>query len=234
MIFAEPLTWSLTVVEVGAVTPRMRAITLTSPDLAASIWLPGQDVALAFTSRDGTTVRRRYSIRRFFPQKQRLQINVVMHGDGPGMRWAQTVQPGMPIEAIGPRGKITLAAGAQWHLFAGDATAMPAAFAMMEALAADMPAQGFFLVDDAAERQAIAGKTIQWSYGADQLVSMVMEAELPAGQGHAYLAGEVALVSSLKAALTARGLSREQISAKAYWNQGLANADRGEPEHKVT
>src|SRR5436305_9862636 len=120
----------------------MRAVSLTAPDLGASIWLPGQDVALAFTARDGATVRRRYSIRRFSRQQQRLEINVVMHGDGPGMRWAQTAEPGMPIDAIGPRGKITLAAGAGWHLFAGDATAMPAAFSMMESLASGVPSVG--------------------------------------------------------------------------------------------
>jgi NADPH-dependent ferric siderophore reductase len=212
----------------------MRAISLTSPELGAFSWLAGQDVALAFTAGDGTTVRRRYSIRRFSAQQRRLEINVVMHGDGPGMRWAQTAAPGIAIDAIGPRGKITLRQSAAWHLFAGDATAVPAAFAMIESLPADVPVLGFFLVDDAAEQQAMAGRTIQWTHGGKGLRSLVGNAAGPPGQGHAYLAGEVALVSSLKAALAARGWSGEQISAKAYWNQGRANAGHGEPEQKVT
>jgi NADPH-dependent ferric siderophore reductase len=43
----------------------------------------------------------------------------------------------------------------------------------------------------------------------------------------------VALVSALKATLLAGGWSADQISAKAYWNRGRANADRGEPEVKA-
>jgi NADPH-dependent ferric siderophore reductase len=43
----------------------------------------------------------------------------------------------------------------------------------------------------------------------------------------------VALVSALKAALLARGWTTDQVSAKAYWNRGRANAGHGEPELKA-
>jgi len=59
------------------------------------------------------------------------------------------------------------------------------------------------------------------------------EGELPPGRGHAYLAGEVALVTALKATLLARGWSPDDISAKAYWNRGRANAGHGEPVIKA-
>ena len=54
-------------------------------------------------------------------------------------------------------------------------------------------------------------------------------AVLPAGHGHAYLAGEARVVLALREALATRGLAPEQISAKAYWGLGKANAARGEP-----
>jgi len=189
-------------------------------------------------------VRRRYTIRRFDRDRASLTIDVLMHGNGPGMRWAQAARPGVSIDAIGPRGKITLADDADWHLFAGDATAVPGDFAMMETLADDVPAHAFLLVDDPEERQPFTAdgplRTITWRYEisppaeSSGLVSAVAGADLPGGRGHAYLAGEVALVSVLKAALLNRGWEAEQISAKAYWNRGRANAGHGEPELRAS
>jgi NADPH-dependent ferric siderophore reductase len=244
MDFPEPIPWQLKVAAVAAVTPRMRRIQLTGPTLNRFVYLPGQDLALGFRRDDGTAVRRRYSIRRFAPAERILELDVVMHGDGPGMRWAQAAAPGMPIDAIGPRGKITLAGDAEWHLFAGDATAVPAALAMMEALPKEVAARAFLQVDDEAERQPadIAGdKRATWQYGPDMspeatdgLTVALSKAALPAGRGHAYLAGEVSLVLALKAALLERGLNPDQISAKAHWNRGRPNADRGEPEQRAS
>jgi len=244
MTLPDPVGWPLTVAAASNVTPQMRRIELSNPALAAFDYLPGQDMALAFSKDDGTTVRRRYTIRRFDRNRASLMIDVVLHGDGPGMRWARAARPGSSIDAIGPRGKITLVDDAEWHLFAGDATAVPGAFAMMETLAGDVPALAFLMVDGPEERQRItadsAPRTIAWRYEMSQppessgLVSAVAAADLPDGRGHAYLAGEVALVSALKAALLNRGWGPEQISAKAYWNRGRANAGHGEPELKAS
>lgn len=215
-------------------TSSMREISLTSSELATFSALPGQDIALAFSTEAGV-VRRRYSIRRLDPTGLSLDIDVVMHGDGPGMRWAKQAQPGMLVDAIGPRGKITLATGVDWHLFAGDATAVPAALAMIEALPATVPSLGFFLVDDPAEQQDVpAGRPVEWQYTEDGLRKRLGQAELPKGSGHAYLAGEVTLVTRLKAELLGRGWKAEDISAKAYWNRGRPNQGHGEPEQKAS
>jgi NADPH-dependent ferric siderophore reductase len=53
------------------------------------------------------------------------------------------------------------------------------------------------------------------------------------GRSHAYLAGEVALVLALKNSLLSLGWTADQISAKAYWNRGRANAGNGEPEQRA-
>ena len=52
---------------------------------------------------------------------------------------------------------------------------------------------------------------------------------LPPQAGHAYLAGEARLVLALREALAARGLADGQVSPKAYWGLGRANASHGEP-----
>ena len=115
---------------------------------------------------------------------------------------------------------------------------------MMETLPEDVPAHSFLLVDGPQERQPFtaegSNRTIAWQYEMPQptdssgLVSAVTAADLPVGRGHAYVAGEVALVSALKAALVDRGWSTDRISAKAYWNRGRANAGHGEPELRAS
>jgi NADPH-dependent ferric siderophore reductase len=236
----EPRTLPLAVAAVGEVTPHMRRIQLTGPSLEAFEYFPGQDLALPVVRDDGTVVRRRYTIRRFDPERRLIDLDVVMHGDGPGIRWAQSARPGLAIEAIGPRGKIGLDPNARLHLFAGDATAVPGSLAMIEALPAGVPAFAFLLVGDPAEQQSFtlvdAMKKVDWHYESGAVASQGLFAAVSGvlpDAGHAYLAGEVALVSALKATLLVHGWTADQISAKAYWNRGRANADRGEPEVKA-
>jgi NADPH-dependent ferric siderophore reductase len=239
----EPRTWQLEVAAVRDLTPRMRRVQLTSPDLDRFDYLAGQDMALTFRREDAPPVRRRYTIRRHDPLQRRLDLDFVLHGDGPGMRWAQAARPGDAVEVVAPRGKITLVPDAAWHLFAGDATAVPGALTMMEALPRDVPALAFLQVDGAEERQAVSSvrvPQITWHYalpdGEDDggLAAVLAAAALPSSGGHAYIAGEVALVTALKATLVSRGWAAEDISAKAYWNRGRANAGHGEPELKAS
>lgn len=237
----EPRTLPLVVASVEDVTPHMRRIQLTGPSLEAFDYFPGQDLALPVVRDDGSVVRRRYTIRRFDAARRLLDLDFVMHGDGPGIRWAQVARPGLQIEAIGPRGKIGLAPNADWHLFAGDATALPGAFAMIEALPTAVRASAYLMVGDPTERQLFSSdtnKTVTWRYESDNeapdgLVAAVSAAAVSPENGHAYLAGEVALVSALKAALLVGGWAADQVSAKAYWNRGRANAGHGEPEVKA-
>ena len=53
--------------------------------------------------------------------------------------------------------------------------------------------------------------------------------ELPPGSGHAYLLGEAKVVLRLREILASRGLAQDQMSPKAYWGRGRANAGHGEP-----
>ena len=242
-MLAEPRTWQLEVAAVQDLTPRMRRVQLTSPDLDRFDYLAGQDMALTFRRVAAPPVRRRYTIRQHDPVRRRIDLDFVLHGDGPGMRWAQAARPGESIEVVGPRGKITLVRDAGWHLFAGDATAVPGALAMMEALSRDVRAVAFLQVDGREEQQSVdrdRGHQIMWHYevpsrdGDSGLTGILAGAALPPGRGHAYLAGEVALVTALKATLQSRGWAADDISAKAYWNRGRANAGHGEPELKAS
>jgi NADPH-dependent ferric siderophore reductase len=234
--------WELEVTATFDVTPTMRRIRCTAPGLADVSYLPGQDLMLSVPTPDGARFRRRYTIRSFDPAAPSVDLDVVLHGDGPAATWAASVQPGGRIEAIGPRGKVTVDPDADWHLFAGDDSALPASLAMAESL----PPSGRALVilevdgvDDEQPARSADGRdlVVQWVHraGADpasaaNLVGALQAIALPDGWGHAYLAGELGVVAEMRKTLLERGLEAEQISAKPYWRTGRANAAHGEPE----
>jgi NADPH-dependent ferric siderophore reductase len=235
----------LEVVAAEDVGPRMRRILLTGAGLEEFTYQPGQDVMLVLSGGE-RPLSRRYSIRAYDPRRRVLELNVVAHGvHGPGAAWAAATQPAERVNGVGPRGKIFLDPDAEWHLFLGDETAAPASLNMLEALAPDVPAQAYLEVisprDELPARvRRSARQQVNWLYRGDvpaiastMLVDTITEADLPAGRGHVYIAGEVQVVNAVLRAALARGLTADQISAKAYWGRGKANETNGEPLEKA-
>jgi len=233
---------SFEVVASDRISPTMQQVTLTAPELDGFRYEPGQDVML-LVGADGTRpVRRRYTIRSLDRPGLKLTLNIVRHADGPGERWLRDARPGDRIEGIGPRGKITTSPSADWHLLIGDESAMPAIFAMTESLPGDSDATLVIEVpdpDDEQELLAPARTRLSWLHRLARpagdpalLAAEAAQVELPDGDGHAYVFGEASAVSTLREILTARGLRDDQLSPKAYWGRGRANAGHGEPSRE--
>src|SRR6266852_1886022 len=228
----------LEVAEAADLGPRMRSIRLTGRGLEDFTYQPGQDVMLVLGGGD-RPLSRRYSIRSFDPLTKTLELNIVAHGvHGPGAEWASTTQPGDRINGVGPRGKIYLDPDADWHLFMGDDTAAPASLNMLEALAPGVPGLTYLEVTSAEdELSTSSSQRVNWLHrgdmraiSSDLLIDTMNSVELPPGQGHVYIAGEVQIVAAVQRAALARGLAPEQLSPKAYWGRGKSNANNGEPE----
>ncbi|MGN6679085.1 MAG: siderophore-interacting protein [Streptosporangiaceae bacterium] len=230
---------SFEVIESELISPNMQRIVLTAPELIDFRYEPGQDVML-LVAADGTRpIRRRYTIRSLDRPALAMTLNIVRHADGPGERWVSKARPGDSIEGIGPRGKIMTSPAADWHVFMGDESAMPAILAMTESLPGDADATLVIEIpgpDDEQELLAPARTRLSWLHrlsaaaGEPALLSgEAAEIELPPGNGHAYLFGEASVVLRLREILTARGLHQDQISPKAYWGRGRGNAGHGEP-----
>ena len=229
----------LEVAENRPLTPAMQQVVLSAPELAGFGYRPGQDLMLMVAVEGDRPVRRRYTIRDTDPVRCRLTLGIVRHDGGPGERWVAAARPGDQVEGIGPRGKIFPVEGAAWHLFAGDFSALPAFFAMAGSLPAgqraiviqEVPGPG-----DEQELAAAADVEVAWVHADGRppgdpaaLAGALAAMPLPPGAGHAYLAGEARLVLALREALAARGLPADQVSPKAYWGLGRANAAHGEP-----
>jgi NADPH-dependent ferric siderophore reductase len=229
----------LEVVENRPLTPAMQQVVLAAPELGGFGYRAGQDFMLMVAVDGDRPVRRRYTIREIDPVGGLLTLGIVRHEGGPGEGWVAAARPGDEIEGIGPRGKIFPVAGAAWHLFAGDFSALPAFFAMAGSLPAGDRATVILEVPGPADEQgltAAADVEVAWLHqngrppgDPSALAGALAEASLPPGAGHAYLAGEARQVLALREALAARGLAEEQVSPKAYWGLGRANASHGEP-----
>jgi NADPH-dependent ferric siderophore reductase len=224
-------THQLVVAGVVDVGPRMRRITLGGEALAEFVALPGQDVVVHVSDGHGGGVSRRYTIRGLDTAARRFELDVVMHGHGPGAAWASSVAIGDAVEVFGPRGKVVLAA-AGWQLFAGDESAIPAIAEMIRALPVATTAVALIEVTDADDEQPISTTElidVRWLHrratppGESELLDGAVAAiEIPDADRHAYLFGESRVVRRLRDDLGGRGLQPHEISAKGYWNLGRA------------
>jgi NADPH-dependent ferric siderophore reductase len=229
----------LEVVDNHRLTPALPRVVMTAPKLANYTNRPGKDMMVLVGVDADRPVRRRYTIQALGPDRPLLTLGIVRHDDGPGERWVRAARPGDEIEGIGPRGKIFPAEDADWHLFAGDFAALPAFFAMAGSLPHGVRATVILEVPAPDDEQALASAAdaqLIWLHRLGRslgdpsaLVDAVTGAPMPPGPGHAYLAGEAKVVLALRQALAARGIADDQISAKAYWGLGKANALHGEP-----
>ena len=119
---ADAALWHLEVTEAGALSPSFRRVVVTAPGIEGLQYAPGQDLMLRVPLAGDKVVNRRYTIRKFDAVERTVTIDVSLHGKGPGTDWIAAAATGDRIDAIGPRGKITLRPDADWHLFVGDET----------------------------------------------------------------------------------------------------------------
>lgn len=214
-----------TVTSVQALTPRMTRVRLAAEGVDA---IPGQTVKISVPDLDtGDPVSRDYTVRHADPAGPGLDIDFVMHGVGPAVNWARNAQPGTSLEFVGPSGRYRADPTADWHLFAGDETALPAIQAYVEMLPADAPVHLYVEIADDAERQPIAGRTVRWLSRAGAVAGStgplrdaVRAAELPPGRGRIWLAGHTPTVRRIRAdLLDERGVDRRALYVKGFWDR---------------
>jgi NADPH-dependent ferric siderophore reductase len=217
------------------VTPRMRRVSVRSEAMVGIDLRPAQDVELHLTEASGRRVKRRYTIRYARPETGEIDLDVALHGDGPGAAWGSTAAPGDAVSFQGPRGKLELRPAAV-HLLVGDESALPAIACIVEALPPNERAIAVLEVHDAAEEQAIAASDVRWAHRGDSatgtpdnllpIVRGVLAGLDASVQTRGYLMGETRSMVSLRAALEEAGIDHDAIFVKGYWNQ--ARPDRRE------
>jgi NADPH-dependent ferric siderophore reductase len=105
-----------------------------------------------------------YTVRGIRPEARELDVDFVVHGDGPAARWLAGAAAGDELVVIGPDAlSINSGLGIDWHpgnahrlLLVGDETALPAIASILESLPADRSAQAIIEIPDAADVLPIA------------------------------------------------------------------------------
>ncbi len=214
----------LVVSRVERPTPGFAAITLAGAALEGFQSLSFDDhLKLMLPQPDGTVAMRDITPRAFDAARQELRLEIALHGHGPASAWAAQAAPGQPATIGGPRGSMIIPADHDWHLLAGDASALPAILRRLDELPAGTVAQVLVQVDDADERALHSAATVRaiWVRTAAQWLRQLRDAEWPAGDGFVWLAGEARVVAQAREiVLNERQHPREALRAAAYWKQG--------------
>ncbi|MCG7207772.1 siderophore-interacting protein [Streptomyces arenae] len=178
--------------------------------------------------REQWPVTRTYTVRSWNPELRELALDFVVHGDeGLAGPWACRVQPGETVHFMGPGGAYSPAADADWHLLAGDESALPAIARSLESLPVGATAFAFIEVSGPEEEQKIDSDVeVVWLHRGgrpvgEALVAAVRALEFPAGRVHAFVHGEASFVKELRALLRVeRQIPRDDLSISGYWRLG--------------
>lgn len=175
-------------------------------------------------------VTRTYTVRRWLPELPELTLDFVLHGDsGIAGPWARTVRPGEAIHMLGPGGGYSPAPESDWHLLAGDESALPAIAASLERMPAGATVHALIEVAGPEEEQPLDlpdGVRPVWLHRGTQrpgsrLTAAVRELQFPAGRVQAFVHGEAGFVKEIRHHLRReRGIPREQLSISGYWRLG--------------
>ncbi|MEV0676357.1 siderophore-interacting protein [Actinosynnema sp. NPDC050436] len=252
----------LRVKAVRRLTPRMVRVTLAGPDLAGfREAAPADHVKLFFPAeRDGLPAMpklgpeglerdpsaprptfRDYTVRAYRAEAGELDVDFVVHGDGPGSTWADGAREGDAVGVLGPRGSVLVPRGLAWYVVAGDETALPAVARWLEEAAEGERVFAFVEVADEAEQQELPSKAdvaLTWLHrggapaGSTTLLHDAIAAlVLPDGEGFVWVAGEAGSLKPIRRHLRdERGLHRDAYDVDGYWKLGLVDFDHHEQD----
>jgi len=243
----------LTVTAVTDITPRMRRFSFSgdmegfaSPghaDHIKAFFFPaGVEPKLVRIGPNGAEYApgerpemRDYTPRYWNVDSGTIELDFVLHGDGPASTWAANATVGSKLVIGGPRGSVVVPMAYDWYLLAGDETALPAIGRRIEELPAGTRVVAVVEVEGAAEEQQFrTAADLELHYvhrngrpaGTTTLVlDRVRGLAFPAGDSYAYVAGEVTMAQAVRAHLTQdRGFRPDYIKAAGYWRLGVADA----------
>jgi len=185
-------------------------------------------------------VIRTMTVRWTDPGKREIAIDFVVHGDhGVAGPWAASAQPGQHAYLMGPSGAYAPDPGADWHLLAGDESALPAIAVSLESLPPSAVAQVFVEVagpDDEMELRSPAKVDVTWIFRGGRadlvaenragdrapLIDAVKQAKWLPGQAQVFIHGEAqAVMHNLRPYVRKeRGVDAKWASISGYWRRG--------------
>ncbi|MFF3574205.1 siderophore-interacting protein [Nocardia jiangxiensis] len=187
-------------------------------------------VKLQIPGPDGPTTRT-YTVRSIDPELEQIAIDFVYHGaEGVAGPWAAAAQPGDELELSGPGGAYAPRLDADWHLLAGDESALPAISAACAALPESAVGRVFVEISGPADELDFprpAGVNLDWLHRGDRepgvaLAEAVLAEPWRDGRVHVFIHGEAQVVMhELRPYIRKeRGVPADHASISGYWRRG--------------
>jgi NADPH-dependent ferric siderophore reductase len=230
----------LAVSRVQNLTPHMVRVTLTGTDLEDFVSAsPDDHVKLFFPVDDGAintptmtpegpvhpegvtpSPSRDYTPRRYDAKRNELDIDFVLHGEGPASTWAEQVKVGDPIGVGGPRGSMIVPDDFDHYVLVGDETALPAIGRWLEEMPTTTPVTVLVEVAANEERQVLA-REVHWfvrGKSTPSLDDMLAALPIPSGDTFWWVATESKRARTLRSLLVeTRGIDKDWVKATGYW-----------------
>ena len=189
----------------------------------------------AFPEDRERPVSRAYTPRQWNPRNQELDVDVVIHGDGPGSAWASSVKAGDTAVISGqPGGAYLPETHVDWYVIGGDEAALPAIGTLTEALPTSMQSYVFIEVLNKQEEQKLTSPSqmrVTWLYRnttnsspGRKLAEAMQVVKLPKGDGRIWVSCEAGVMRDIrKHFLDIRGIDRSMLRTQGYWKAGATN-----------
>jgi len=240
---------------VSKIAPRLISVVVTGDDLDGfadaaptahlKVFLPaaGQDApnlpefaAPGAQADEGPApTLRTYTPRRYDPATKTLEIQFLLHGEGPAAAWAERVKPGDKLAVAGPGGRFSLEPAVDHWWLAADESAIPAVATLLEALPETATVEVHLEVDgpdDEIDFTAPGKTTISWhhrspgAFGAD-LAAAARAATIPDG-ARIWVACEASAMRGIRRYFIAeRDIPAASLVTRGYWRLGEQN----HPDH---
>lgn len=229
----------LSVVKVQTLTPHMVRITVhgpelegfpsASPDDHVKLFLPTStgEFNLPTMTPDGPVYAegkehspgRDYTPRKFRPDLLELDLDFVIHGDGPASTWAESAKVGDKLGVGGPRGSMIVPNDYDHYVLVGDETALPAIGRWLEEMPASAKVTVLVEIASADEKQALAREVTWFMRGeSPSLDDAVAALPIPQGDTFWWVATESKRARSLRSLLVEhRGIDKDWVKATGYW-----------------
>ncbi len=179
---------------------------------------------------DQQPVSRTYTLRRADVRRQQLAIDFVVHGDeGIAAPWAAHAEPGDILTMSGAGGAYHPDPGSDWHLFAGDESALPAICSALEALPGDARGLAYLETSDPGEyldATLPSGIEVIWLHRPQPgsqprlLADALLAGPWLSGQADVFAHGERESMKAVRSALKSRLGDGDRLSLSGYWASG--------------
>jgi NADPH-dependent ferric siderophore reductase len=196
---------------------------------------------------DQRPVTRTYTLRRADAARQELEIDFVVHGDeGIAAPWAAHAAPGDTLTLSGAGGAYRPDPGSDWHLLAGDESALPAICSALEALPGDARGVAYLETCDPGEyldATPPSGIEVIWLRRPEPgsqprlLADALLSGPWLPGRVDVFAHGERESMKAIRSALKTRLEDDDQLSLSGYWASGrtedVFQAEKREPIGRI-